>query len=149
MAEKIAIGCDHGGFRLKEFLKKHLSKKGYEVKDFGTDSEAPFDYPLVGYDLASAVSRGKIKRGILICKTGIGMAIIANKLKRVRSGVCNNITQAKTSRLHNDTNVLSLAATYVNTENAKRIVNTWLATPALKGRHSRRVRQIVNLEKKR
>ena len=149
MPEKIAVGCDHGGFRLKEFLKGYLGKKGYRVEDFGTHSEKPCDYPCIGYALARAVSRRTFRRGILICKTGIGMAVIANKLKGVRSGVCNNLKQARTSRQHNDTNVLSLAAKYVTRTKAKQIVNTWLATPALKGRHARRVRQIVKLEKRR
>jgi len=149
MPEKIAIGCDHGGFRLKEFLKTRLGEKGYRVDDFGTGSDKPCDYPLIGYAVARAVSRGMCKKGILICKTGIGMAVIANKLRGVRSGVCNNLKQAKTSRLHNDTNVLSLAAKYVSRDKAKRIVNIWLKTPALKGRHARRVRQINKLERKK
>jgi len=146
MPEKIAIGCDHGGFGLKEFLKNYLTGKGYRIEDFGTHSPAPCDYPVIGHRLAGAVSRGKFEKGILICKTGIGMAVIANKLKGVRSGVCNNLKQAKTSRLHNDTNVLSLAAKYVTRNNAKKIVSAWLKTRALKGRHGRRVRQIKKLE---
>ncbi len=148
MAERIAIGADHGGFRLKELLKKSLSRRGYIVEDCGTYTEKPCDYPLIGYRVAKAVSKGEVKRGILICKTGIGMAIVANKLPRVRSGVCNSITQAKTSRLHNDTNVLSLAARYINAEKAKKIVNVWLATKAEGGRHKRRVNQIRRLERK-
>ncbi|MBN1353385.1 MAG: ribose 5-phosphate isomerase B [Candidatus Omnitrophica bacterium] len=149
MAAKIAIGCDHGGFKLKEFLKRHLAEKGHAVEDMGTHSEAGCDYPLIGYEVAKRVSRGKADRAILICKTGIGMAIIANKLRNVRSGVCNTVRQAKTSRLHNDTNVLSLAAKYINFKQAKRIVDTWLATEALGGRHGRRVKQIKALENKR
>jgi len=119
------------------------------VKDLGTHTDAPCDYPIVGYKVAKSVSAGTFKRGILICKTGIGMAIIANKLPGVRSAVCNNIAQAKTSRLHNDTNVLSLAAKFVNSNKAKKIVNTWLATEAEGHRHKRRVNQINQLEKKR
>ncbi len=149
MVKKIAIGCDHGGFKLKEILKSYLSKKGYKVKDFGAYTKKSCDYSLIGYKVAKSVSGGEFKRGILICKTGIGMAIIANKLRNVRSGVCNTITQAKTSRLHNDTNLLSLAAKYINSGKAKRIVNTWLATEALSGRHARRVRQINKLEKRK
>jgi len=120
MVKRIAIGSDHGGFRLKELLKKYLSGKGYSVKDFGTDTSDPCDYPLIGYKVARGVSQGKFTKGILVCKTGIGMAIIANKLAGVRSGVANTLRQAKTSRQHNDTNVLSLAAKYITFEAAKR-----------------------------
>jgi len=148
MDKRIAIGCDHGGFQLKERLKAHLMKKAYIVKDFVTRAKNSYDYPLVGYDVAKAVSEGKFKKAILICKTGIGMAIIANKLHNVRSAVCNTVTQAKTSRLHNDTNVLGLAAKYIDFSKAKRIVDTWLRTEALGGRHRRRVNQIKRLEKK-
>lgn len=147
--EKIAIGADHGGFRLKERLKTYLSKKGYVVKDFGVHSGKSSDYPLVGSEVAKHVSSSKFKRAILVCKTGIGMSIIANKMPNVRSGVCNTISQARTSRLHNDTNVLSLAAKYIDYEEAKRIVTVWLNTPALGGRHRRRVNQIKRLEKVR
>jgi len=147
--KKIAIGCDHGGFKLKESLKGYLSGKGYAVEDFGSYNEDASDYPLIGYEVARAVSRRRHKRAILICKTGIGMAIIANKLSNVRSGVCNTVGQAKTSRLHNDTNVLSLAAKYINDQTAKRIVGAWLAAKALPGRHRRRVGQIGKLERRR
>ena len=146
--KNIAIGCDHGGFKLKEFLKKYLSEKDYEIRDFGTKSEKPCDYPVIGYNVGKTVSSGKFKRGILICKTGIGMAIIANKLPNVRSGVCNTTRQAKTSRLHNDTNILSLAAKYISRDKARKIVEVWLKTEALGGRHAKRVRQIGKLERK-
>lgn len=148
MAKKIAIGSDHGGFKLKELLKKYLSGKGYVIEDFGAYTGRPCDYPLVGYKVARSVSKGRLKRAILICKTGIGMAIIANKLHNVRSGVCNTVRQAKTSRLHNDTNVLSLAAKYITADKAKRIVSVWLKTKALGARHKRRVNQIKKLERK-
>ncbi|UCD55323.1 MAG: ribose 5-phosphate isomerase B [Candidatus Omnitrophota bacterium] len=148
MVKRIAIGSDHGGFKLKAFLKKYLSQKGYIVTDFGTYKGESCDYPPIGYKVAKKVSNGEFKRGILICKTGIGMAIIANKLRNVRSGVCNTVTQARTSRLHNDTNVLSLAAKYTNPAKARRIVNVWLTTEALGGRHKKRVNQIKKLEKK-
>ena len=149
MAKRIAIGADHGGFKLKEKLKIYLSGKGYSIKDFGTQNVESCDYPLTGYEVAKSVSKGKFKKAILICKTGIGMAIIANKLPGVRSAVCNTTDQAKTSRLHNDTNVLSLAAKYTNSGRAKRIVDMWLKTEALSGRHRRRVNQIKKLERKK
>jgi len=148
MDKRIAIGCDHGGFKLKERLKKYLLKKGYEAEDFGTHTAEPCDYPLVGYKVARAISKNKFKKAILICKTGIGMAIIANKLPNVRSGVCNTVGEARSSREHNDTNLLSLAAKYVNFDKAKKIVSVWLSTKALGGRHHRRVCQIKRLEKK-
>lgn len=149
MARRIVIGCDHGGYRLKEVLKKFLSKKKYKIKDFGAYSDEPCDYPIIGHKVAKSVSSGKFKNGILICKTGIGMAVIANKLRNVRSAVCGNVDQAETSRVHNDTNVLSLAAKYTNASMAKKIVNVWLKTKAAAGRHRRRVNQIKKLEKKR
>ena len=127
----------------------YLAVKGIEVKDFGCHSSDSSDYPLFGYRVASAVSKKQFERGIVICKTGIGMAVIANKLGGVRSGVCNTEAQARTSRLHNDTNVLSLAAKYINQKKAKRIVNIWLTTEALGGRHKRRVNQIKRLEKRK
>lgn len=145
--KRIAVGCDHGGFKLKEHLKNYLSGKGYDVKDFGAYTESPSDYPLIGYEVARSVSMGKFKKAILVCKTGIGMAIVANKLPNVRSGVCGTVRQAKTSRLHNDTNVLSLAAKYITSERARKIVNVWLNTKAEAGRHRRRVNQIKRLEK--
>lgn len=149
MDKKIVIGCDHGGFKLKENIKKYLLSKRYKVKDMGTHSTQSCDYPLIGYEVAKAVSKGKFKRGIVICKTGIGMSIIANKLPRVRSGACANEKQAETSRLHNDTNVLSLGAAFVGPGKARKILDIWLNTKALPGRHGRRVRQIKKLEKKK
>jgi len=148
MDKKIAIGSDHGGFKLKEYLKKYLAVKGYKVKDFGAYMEESCDYPVIGYEVAKNVSRGIFKKGILVCRSGIGMAIIANKLCNVRSGVCNTVRQAKTSREHNDTNVLSLAADYITPASSKKIVDTWLETAALGSRHRRRVNQIKKLEKK-
>ena len=148
MGKRIAVGCDHGGFGLKERLVDYLSKKGYSVKDFGTYTKDPCDYPLVGFKVAEAVSCGAFKRAILICKSGIGMAIVANKLPGVRSAVCNTVAQAESSRQHNDTNVLSLAAEYIDLAGAKKITDVWLNTGSLGGRHKRRVKQIKRLEKK-
>lgn len=143
----IALGADHGGFLLKERLKKHLLNKGYKVEDFGTDSLKSCDYPLIGYKLAESVSKGKSDYGVAICKTGFGMAIIANKLKNVRSAACDTPGQAKSARRHNDCNVLSIAAKRVNGAQAKKIVDVFLKTQAQGGRHRRRVRQIVRLER--
>jgi len=144
---KIAIGADHGGFKLKEILKKFLRKKGHQVKDFGTYSEESYDYPIVGFELSKAVGRKTFTRGILICKTGVGMSIVANKIRGVRAALCDRIDIARSSRMHNDANVLILAANIVSAAKAKRIVGIWLSTPALRGRHRRRVSQISEIEK--
>lgn len=144
---KIAIGADHGGFKLKEVLKKFLKKKGHRVKDFGTYSEESYDYPIVGFELSKAVARKIFTRGILICKTGVGMSIVANKIRGVRAALCDRIDVARSSRMHNDANVLILAANIVSAAKAKRIVDVWLSTPALGGRHRRRVGQIRKMEK--
>lgn len=143
----IALGADHGGFLLKEKLKKYLLNKGYKVEDFGTDSLKSCDYPLIGYKLAESVSKRRSDYGIAICKTGFGMAIIGNKLKNVRSAVCDTPRQAKSARQHNDCNVLSIATKRVSGPQAKKIVNVFLKTQAEGGRHRRRVRQIVRLER--
>lgn len=149
MVKRIAIGADHGGFALKEKLKKWLASGGYKITDYGTRSASSCDYPLIGYRVARDVSTGKFARAILVCKTGIGMAVVANKLPGVRAAVCGTVSQAKTSREHNDTNALSLAAKYINFDKAKRITRTWLNTKALGGRHARRVRQISKIDGKR
>lgn len=139
---KIAIGADHGGFRLKQRLIKFLKQEGYAVKDFGAFSEEPCDYPLIGYKVSKVVSQGKFPRGILICKTGLGMSMVANKVRGVRAALCDRIDIARSSRQHNDANVLVLAANLVSAAKAKEIVKIWLSTNALGGRHRRRVNQI-------
>jgi len=146
MAKRIAIGSDHGGYRLKEKIKEMLAKKGYRVKDVGPDSDDACDYPQYGYDAAKLVSTGKVDRGIVICKTGIGMSVVANKLRGVRAGLCFSAADAESARRHNDTNVLVLAAKKVGARKAAEIVEVWLRTRALKGRHARRVRQISAIE---
>ena len=145
---RIAIGSDHGGYKLKESLKSFLKKKGHALKDFGTFSKKPCDYPIIGYEVAKAVSRKKYPRGILICKTGVGMSMVANKLKGVRAALCDRIDIARSSREHNDANILALGALYVNESNAKKTVSAWLKAKTLGTRHARRVRQIKKIEKK-
>ncbi|MDD5634631.1 MAG: RpiB/LacA/LacB family sugar-phosphate isomerase [Candidatus Omnitrophica bacterium] len=148
MAKSVAIGADHGGFILKEKIKKVLQRLKYQVKDMGTFSDGPCDYPEYGYKTAKEVSAAKAYRGIVICKTGIGMSVIANKLPRVRAGLCNTREDAISAREHNDTNVLVLAAARISEKKAVDIVKVWLKTNALGGRHKRRVREIINIEKK-
>jgi ribose 5-phosphate isomerase B len=144
---KIAIGADHGGFRLKEGLVDFLRKKGHAVKDFGTFSEEGCDYPLVGYEVAKAVGGKEFSRGILICKTGIGMSIVANKVKGVRAALCDSVEIAGSSREHNDANILVFAANIVPIVKARKILEAWLFTKALGGRHRRRVEQIKKIER--
>lgn len=148
MAKKIAIGSDHGGYKLKEILIRELKKKKYTIYDEGTRSSDSCDYPGYGFSAAKKVSMKKAKKGIVICKTGIGMAVIANKLPGVRAGVCNSVKDAVSARQHNDTNVLVLAAMKVSSKKALEIMRVWLKTKALGGRHAKRVKQIKKLEKK-
>lgn len=145
---KIVIGSDHGGYELKTKLVEFMKKDKYNVEDLGTHSKDSCDYPLIGFEVARAVSDRKADRGVLICRTGIGMAIIANKLPGVRAGVCCSVEMAKSSREHNDCNILVLAADYTETGLAKKILKIWLDTESLGDRHARRVKQITSIESK-
>jgi len=144
----ILIAADHRGFTLKDKLKPYLEKVfSLKVKDLGTYSKHPCDYPLFAYKLAQQISQGKYSRGILICNTGIGHAIVANRFSRVRAALCYNVRAARFSRQHNDSNVLVLGSGFLNSETAKRILGVWLKTEFLGGRHKRRLNQIAKLEK--
>jgi len=145
---KIAIGSDHGGYELKDGLIKFLREEGYEVNNLGTHSKEACDYPVIGFDVAKAVSEGSAERGVLICKTGVGMVIIANKIHGVRAAACYDTEIAKSSREHNDCNVIVLAANYTDISKAKDIVKLWLETEHIGERHARRVSQISDLESK-
>jgi ribose 5-phosphate isomerase B len=145
---KIVIGADHGGYKLKEKLIRFLETQGYAVADLGTHSAQRCDYPAVGYKVAASVSVGLFSRGILVCKTGIGFSIVANKLPGVRAAICLTKQQARLSRQHNNANVLSLGANYLSARKACEIVHVWLKTEFSGGRHARRVRQIGNIERK-
>jgi ribose 5-phosphate isomerase B len=145
--ETLVLACDHGGFALKETLRKFLVRKGYAVKDVGAFSRERVDYPLYASAAARLVSSGKVKRGIIICKSGIGNSIVANKLPRVRAALCYNITAARLSRQHNDSNILVLGSLFVSPALAKRMVTVWLKTPFEGGRHAKRLRQIMAIEK--
>lgn len=145
---KIAIGADHGGYQLKNKLIKLLERRGHLVADLGTHSAQRCDYPPIGYKVASSVSLGLFPRGILICKSGIGFSMVANKLPRVRAALCMTLQQAKRSRQHNNANVLCLAGSYLSLKKTSAIVEAWLKTEFAGGRHARRVRQITNIEKK-
>ena len=145
---RVAIGADHGGFALKAKLIPLLQGKGVEVADLGTHSPAPCDYPQIGYKVAAAVAQKKFDRGILLCKSGIGIAIVANKVPGIRAAVCGDPFDAERSRSHNDANVLVLGAEKLSDARARRIIDTWFDTPFESGgRHERRVRQIAVLER--
>ncbi|PIQ84681.1 MAG: ribose 5-phosphate isomerase B [Candidatus Omnitrophica bacterium CG11_big_fil_rev_8_21_14_0_20_63_9] len=149
LVRRVAIGADHGGFELKAALVRVLQAKGLEVADLGTHSAEPCDYPQIGYRVASAVARGAFDRGVLLCKSGIGIAIAANKVPGIRAGVCGDVFDAERSRLHNDANVLVLGAEKLSPAKAKTILTTWLDTPfEAGGRHERRVRQLAAIERK-
>src|SRR3989338_8705224 len=143
---KIVIGSDHGGFNLKEALVKYLRLKGHAVKDIGSFSEEACDYPLIGYEAAKLVAARDYPRGILICKTGIGMSMAANKVRGVRAALCDRPDIARSSKEHNDSNVLVFAANVVTAKKAKNILEAWLAARHLGSRHARRVRQIKEIE---
>ena len=124
----IAIGCDHGGFDLKEKVKTHLEEKGYEVKDVGCYDKNACDYPIYGKAVANSVADGTCEKGIVICTTGIGISIAANKVKGVRAALCADSTTARMTRLHNDSNVLAMGAGIVGENLAMDIVDTFMTT---------------------
>ncbi len=136
---KIAIGSDHVGYSLKENLKEYLVRKGLALKDFGTHSTEKIDYPIVAQAVARAVMGGECEKGVLICGTGVGMAIGANKFKGIRAVVCSEPYTARASREHNDTNVLAMGSRVVGNELAKMVLDTWLETEFEGGRHEKRV----------
>lgn len=136
----IAIGCDHGGYDLKEKVKAHLVEKGYEVKDMGCNDKNACDYPVYGKAVAKSVADGTCEKGIVICTTGIGISIAANKVKGVRAALCADSTTARMTRLHNDSNVLAMGAGIVGENLAMDIVDTFLSTEfSGVDRHQRRV----------
>ncbi|MBQ2231381.1 MAG: ribose 5-phosphate isomerase B [Oscillospiraceae bacterium] len=143
---KIALGCDHGGFELKEKIKAHLIEKGYEVEDFGCYSKDSVHYPEFGAKAARAVQSGECERGIVVCTTGIGISISANKVRGVRCALCSDSWSAEMTRRHNDANMLALGAGVVGANLALRIVDTFLNTEFEGGRHAVRVGMITDIE---
>ncbi len=137
--ETIGIAADHAGYELKEMLKARLAEWGYGVLDLGTDSTQSVDYPDFGKALADAVADGRIRRGVLVCGTGIGISIAANRNPKVRAAVCHDVTSARLTRLHNDANVLALGARLVGPETASDSLKAFLDTEFEGGRHARRV----------
>ncbi len=145
---QIGLACDHGGFELKEELKSHIKSLGFEPVDLGTFSEDSVDYPDYGILLAEKVSRGTLEKGILICGTGIGMSIVANKFPRVRAALVNDVYSSRFSREHTDANIVVIGARIVGRELAKEIVKVWLESAFAGGRHKRRLEKIEALEEK-
>ncbi|MDP3297720.1 MAG: ribose 5-phosphate isomerase B [Thermodesulfovibrionia bacterium] len=145
---RAAIGCDHAGVGLKNEILPILEELAIEWKNFGTDSKESVDYPDFGERVAEEVSKGNFDRGILICGTGIGMSIVANKFPGIRAALCNDAYSAKMSRLHNDANVLILPGRVIDNEAAKIIVKIWFSTPFEGGRHQRRLDKIKAIEAK-
>jgi len=148
MERNIIIGADHAGFPLKEGLRVFLAEKGFDILDTGTHSSDAVDYPDFACPVAENISSGKVKKGILVCGSGIGMSIAANRFHGVRGALCLDEETACLSRMHNDSNVLILAGRKTDLETAKRIVAIWLETPFEGGRHEARLDKIRKIEEK-
>lgn len=142
----IAIGCDHGGYRLKEQIKEFLDKKGKEYHDFGCYSEESVDYPVYAEKVAKAIVKGEADSGILVCTTGLGISIAANKVKGIRAAVCTNEYCTEMTRRHNNANILCLGGAVVSEEEALKITEIFLNTDFEGGKHLRRVNQIAQME---
>ena len=136
---KIAVASDHGGFALKEKVKEHLVQRGFEVDDLGTHSEESVDYPVYGKACGEAVASGKADLGVVVCGTGIGISIAANKVKGIRCGLCTSVEMAHLTKQHNNANILALGGITTEPELALKIVDEWLDTEFEGGRHQRRV----------
>ncbi len=145
---KIGIGNDHSGLLMKQAITEYLQKMGHEVVNYGTDESARCDYPVYGEKVGRAVASGEVERGILICGTGLGISLAANKIRGVRAALCSEPCTARLSRQHNDANVLAFGARIIGIEMAKMIVETWLSTEFEGGRHKRRVDMITDIENK-
>lgn len=142
----IAIGCDHGGYKLKEEIKKYLKEKDIPYNDLGCMNEERVDYPNIAKEVAKQVQSKSCDKGILICRSGIGMSIVANKFKGIRCTLCHDEFTAKYARLHNDGNVLAMGADTMTVNEAICIVRMWIATEFEGGRHNDRVKLIENIE---
>ena len=142
----IALACDHTGISLKHELMRMLDDMGLGWKDFGTEEDKSCDYPVIAYRAASAVARGECDRGILICGTGVGMGIAANKVRGIRACTCSDVYSAELSKRHNDSNILTMGARVVGADLAKMIAEHWLNAVFEGGRHQRRVSQIADIE---
>ena len=142
----IAIACDHGGYELKLLIEKHLDEKHIAYKDFGCDSTKSVDYPEYAYPVAKAVAAGECEKGILICGTGIGMSIVANKVKGIRCALCSDTFSAHATREHNDSNVLALGGRVLGPGLALDIVDAWLGAEFIGSHHVKRLEMIAKIE---
>lgn len=145
---KIALGSDHGGYELKEYLKKYLDEQEIEYIDYGTDSSESVDYPEFGQKVGEAIKKNECSRGIVCCGTGIGISISANKVPGIRCALCSDCYSARMSREHNNANVLALGARVIGRDLALEIVGIWLKTEFQGGRHEKRVNKILEIENK-
>jgi ribose 5-phosphate isomerase B len=145
---KIALGADHAGFELKEKIRSYLERKGFEVVDQGTHSAASVDYPDFAEKVAARVATDQAQFGVLVCGTGLGMAIAANKVPGIRATPCNDTLSARLARAHNDANVLTLGARLMDEATAQKVLDTWFSTPFEAGRHERRLAKIAALDQK-
>lgn len=143
----IALACDHSALEMKQDIMALLKEKGLEYKDFGTYDTKSCDYPVFGARAARAVASGECERGIVICGTGIGISLVANKVPGIRCALCSEPYSAKLTRMHNDSNMLALGARVIGPELARMIVETWLETPYEGGRHQRRIDMIAAVER--
>lgn len=145
---KIAIGCDHGGITLKDSIVNYLEERGVQIEDFGTFGTESVDYPDYAYKVARSVADGRADKGILMCGTGIGISIAANKVNGIRCALCYNTETARLTALHNDSNILAMGGRVIDSDTAVDIVKTWLDTPFEGGRHINRINKISEIEKK-
>ena len=148
MKNKVSIGADHGGFFLKNAISESLKSEGFEVFDKGTFSTDSVDYPDYALKVAEAVSQGQVDKGIILCGTGIGISIAANKVKGIRAAVCHDLFTAEMCARHNNANILSMGGRVVGKELAAKMVQTWLDTPFDGGRHCGRIDKITAIENK-
>jgi ribose 5-phosphate isomerase B len=144
----IALGADHAGWELKEALKAWLMEHGHQILDFGTHSPESVDYPDYALQVAESVASGKAERGVLVCGTGIGMAMTANKVPGVRAALCSDPFTARMSREHNDANILTLGGRLMDQDLGLEILRMWLSTPFAGGRHERRLGKIAQIERR-
>ena len=144
--KKLAIGNDHTAVEMKNEIMAYLEEKGYEVVNVGTDSPERFNYPVSGYKVAKMVASGEVDGGILICGTGVGISLAANKVKGIRAVVCSEPYSARLSRMHNNTNIVAVGARVIGVETAKDIVDAWLGAEYEGGRHQVRVDMLAEIE---